>query len=174
MASLPLAMPYLIKNEGGYTDKPVPTNWGIEPVDLALYLGAPVSSISADDIRTLSLATATAIYLEQFWNPMNLNLINDQNVATCIFDTGVNRGISVGAIYAQKICQAWGNSKVIMDGKLGPITADGVNRIARSAFIRGYEQLVWAGYEAILAHNPQDAIYRDGWERRAERLLTLI
>lgn len=173
MATLELSMPYLLENEGGYTDKPVPTNHGIEPIDLANYLREPVSTITAEDIKTLSMSTVNAIYREQFWNKMNLNLVDDQRVATCIFDTGVQRGKDIAAMYAQKICIAYGHP-IVLDGYLGPRTAIAINSLTRSAFIRFFAQLEWAGYEAILSAHPDDEIYRRGWEARAKKLLTLI
>lgn len=174
MASIALSLPYVLQNEGGYTvDDGGPTNFGITIPDMAAFLHEPESSISANDIKNMSVATAQAIYLDQYWAPMNLSLINSQAIATCIFDTGVNRGIYIGQLYAQKVCLMYGHP-LQLDGVIGPISLQAINGLHDPIFIRSYEQLEWAGYQAILANNPAFEIYRAGWENRAKRLLTLI
>lgn len=175
MAKIENSMNYLLANEGGFTiDDGGPTMWGIVISDVAEFRGVPASSITEDDMRKLGVAEATAIYKKQYWDAMSLDSINDQNVATCIFDTGVNRGISIGAKYAQKTADAMGGSLNI-DGKIGPLSIAGINACSRAAFIRRYESLVWSGYQAIVESNPgKYSIYLKGWDSRAQKLLTLI
>ena len=113
------------------------------------------------------------IYHALYWNKMNGDEIANQNIATCIFDTGVNRGMSVGNKYAQRVCNQLGSS-LVLDGQLGPKSIAAINGYAQHAFVTHYEALEWAGYEALLSGNPgKYGIYRHGWEARARKLLTL-
>lgn len=176
MAKLELSMPYLIFNEGGYGEPPEddqPTNYGIIAADISIYRNVPISSITRDDIKNLTMIEATAIYNLQFWQPLRLDQVNDQNIATCIFDTAVQRGLSVGAIYAQRVCNLLGGA-LVADGILGSYTVAALNKCDRTLFIKNYENMEVAGYVAIIAAHPKDAIYRHGWMTRAQRLLTLI
>lgn len=173
MAKIELSMPYVLLNEGGYAEPPQidqPTKYGIIAATLAEFLGRPVTKA---DIRNLSIETATAIYKKQYWERMGLDDVDDQNIATCLFDTGVNRGVHVGALYAQQTCNGLG-ARLVLDGVIGPLSKQEINYHQRALFIQYYERLEWAGYQAILSTHPEDEKYRLGWEGRAKRLLTLI
>lgn len=173
MANIELSMPFILQNEGGYAEPPQvdqPTNFGITLPDLSRYLG---QICTVDDLKEINLRTATQIYKYQFWDPMSLDLVNDQNIATCIFDTGVNRGVYVGAIYAQQTCVICGD-QLDCDGVIGPITIEKINEFDRNNFITCYEKFEWSGYQSILRLHPEDEKYRNGWESRCKRLLTLI
>ncbi len=175
MAAIEGSIKYVLDNEGGWTiDDGGWTMWGIVVSDVAAYRNVPASSITEQDMKNLSVSEATAIYKKQYWDALNLDQVNDQNMATCIFDTGVNRGISVSAKYAQRVCNISG-ATLQVDGKIGPLSLIRINQMNRTIFIRNYEAMEMAGYEAILASNPSKyGIYRNGWESRARRLLTLV
>lgn len=175
MAKIEASLPYALVNEGGFCiDDGGPTNFGITIPDVAAYRKVPLSQITTDDMRNLSLSEATAIYKQQYWDALSLDQVNDQNIATCIFDTGVNRGIGVGAQYAQKVCTLLGHS-VVVDGQIGPLSLAAINQCARAPFIQHYEALEMAGYLAIAAGDPAKYDrYLAGWENRAKRLLSLL
>lgn len=40
-------------------------------------------------------------YKEQFWDSLSLDLVNDQKIANELFDTGVNMGTGIAAIFLQ-------------------------------------------------------------------------
>lgn len=177
MATIEKSIDYVLTNEGGYTNDPAdsggPTNWGIIIPDVAKYRGVPASEITAKDIMMLSKQEAKFIYKKQYWDKLNLDGVVSQPIATAIFDIGVVRGISVGAKYAQKVCTLL-NQPVAVDGQLGPLTLLAINKCETEIFIRRMEALDMAGFLAIVAHNPSQHVFLRGWERRAERLLTLI
>lgn len=174
MAKLEDSIDYVLENEGGFCiDDGGPTNFGIVRADVAKYRKVPIEQVTLEDMKELSKMEATEIYREQYWNPLSLDLIDSMNVATAIFDIGVNRGISVGAKYAQKAAVMSGHPDLVVDGQIGPKSIAAINSVWGSSFIRKLESLDMAGYEAIVAHNPAMAVYRVGWEKRAARLLTL-
>lgn len=175
MAKFDNSIEYVLQNEGGYCiDDGGPTNFGIVIDDVAKFRGVPASSLNASDMKALSKQEALAIYRQQYWAPLVLDFVNDQNIATSILDIGVNKGLGVGARYAQKVCCLLGH-EVVVDGKIGTLTIQALNACDPAQFIRQIEGLDVAGYEALIANNPHKyARYRIGWERRAKRLLTLI
>ncbi len=173
MAKIEASMPYLIVNEGGYAEPPVidqPTNMGITLKDLQDFRGSGV--VTTLDLRNLTKMEATEYYRHNFWDLMCLDQLNDQNMATVIFDTGVNRGLPCAVKYAQKVLTFLGYI-IDVDGLMGKRTIAALNVVYRGLFVPRYEALEFAGYEAILAIHPEDEKYRDGWEARAARLLLL-
>lgn len=117
-------------HEGGYTDNKsdkgnwlngvlVGTKYGVTGITLAAHRG--VKSVTADQVRALTLAEATDIYRKSYWTqsggdllPVGIDYLN--------FDTGVNSGPS----RANKILQA--TVGVPADGIIGGQTLDAVNR----------------------------------------------
>ena len=171
------ALEYVLGNEGtGYSGPPEndqPTNSGITAAAVAEFRGVPASSITARDIQNLLGGEINAIYKKLYWDALQLGSVTDQAIATCIFDTGVNRGIGVGAKYAQRACNING-SQLVADGRVGFATLSALNQAKRGPFIRVFQSLEAAGYLAILAAHPEDARYENGWMARSRRLLTLI
>lgn len=174
MSDFNSAFQYVLINEGGFSNDPDDsggaTNFGITHDDLAKFLG---HGVSTSDVRDMSQDTAQAIYEAFYWSPLHLDNVNDNGMATCIFDTGVNRGISVGAKYAQRVCNDLG-SNIVVDGKIGPISIGQINQYKAAKFIQHYYDLVKNGYDGIVASHPSQRVFYNGWMARAKRLLTLI
>jgi lysozyme family protein len=163
------SLPYVLTNEGGFSDEENDaggaTNYGITHDDLAQFLG---HSVSTSDVKNMTLATATEIYKKLYWDVLDLDQIIDQNVATCIFDMGVNFGNSIAVKFSQQVCN------VTVDGHLGPITIAAINKQSRENFIRSFENLCEHRYNNIVASRPSQMVFYRGWMARAKRLLTLI
>lgn len=174
MARIEGSIEYVLQNEGGYTndaqDAGGATNWGITHADLARWRRAPVSN---GDVKSMTKAEAEEIYKAYYWAPLSLDGVEDQSIATCIFDTGVNRGLYVGASYAQRVCNELG-STLAVDGKIGPISIAAINSLKRRDFIADYYAHVKAGYDSIVAQHPSQRVFYNGWMNRARKLLTLI
>lgn len=174
MSDFNAAFQYVLVNEGGFSDDDEDsggaTNFGITHDDFAKFLG---HAVSTEDVKNMTQDQAQAAYLEFYWTPLRLEAIVNDGVATCIFDTGVNRGISVGSKYAQRVCNILG-SELSIDGQIGPLTIAEVNKYDQSKFINVYFNLVKAGYDSIVANHPSQNVFYRGWMNRANRLLTLI
>lgn len=87
-------------NEGGYQSDPqdsgnyymgnlIGTNWGISAPTLAGYLGRIPSKA---EMQNLSKATAEQILKVNFWTRNNFGKLQNQSVATLIYDGAVNHG----------------------------------------------------------------------------------
>lgn len=87
-------------NEGGYQCDPrdqgnyyqgilIGTNWGIAAPTLAGYLKRTPTK---NEMVNLSKQTAESILETNYWTKNNFHLINNQSVATLIYDGAVNHG----------------------------------------------------------------------------------
>lgn len=174
MAKIDGSIEYVLTNEGGYSNDPQDaggaTNWGITHADLSKWRRSPVSN---QDVKNMTKTEAMEIYNAYYWQPLHLDGIDDQAIATCVFDTGVNRGIYVGASYAQRVVNELGGN-IAVDGKIGPISTASINSFKRRDFIADYYTLVKAGYDAIVSQHPSQRVFYNGWMNRARKLLSLI
>lgn len=80
-----------VKVAGGKTVRRlVGTNRGIAAPTLQKYLGrAP----KAEDMKKLTKAQAVDILKSDYWDPQNIHLFIDQNIANVIYDGCVNQGV---------------------------------------------------------------------------------
>src|ERR1035437_6122495 len=87
-------------SEGGYQANPkdtgnytggvlVGTNYGISAPVLTTYLGRQAT---VSDMQNLSYSTALAIYKRNYWDNLDLDNVNNQDLAYLIYDTSVNMG----------------------------------------------------------------------------------
>lgn len=129
MASFEIAYKTIARNEGGYqkfSDDPgnynslgqlVGTNWGINAKVYSDYLGRPATQ---SEMRNMSKAVAKDIYKQKYWKGIRGNSIQDQQVATILFDGHVNHG-RWGIKMIQEVLG------VTKDGSIGPVTLNAIN-----------------------------------------------
>jgi len=142
----------------------------------------------ADEAR----AQAEEIELEQYWKPLNLDGIDDQAIASKIFDMAVNMGASQAAVLAQRAVNfllAIGGAQapftggaqpppaeaglvpavthLTEDGVIGPKTLEQVNRFDPEQVLKTLRAFSEGHYRHIAAVNPAQAVNLDGWLRRA-------
>lgn len=165
----------ILKAEGGYSDHPAdqggPTNFGITQATLSAYRGR---SVSADEVKALSLDEAIQIYKKNYWDPMGLDLIKDEKIQLILFDQGVNRGTTVTAAkQAQVVANAMG-AGISEDGKIGPITAGKLNGFPTIDFCREYLQASEHAYVNIVIRNPSQIVFLRGWLNRVHSLQDVV
>lgn len=173
--NLDLALEYTFVNEGGYSDHPsdhggATSGFGVTIGELAKWRKKPVSKL---DVKNMSAQEAKDIYEAWYWKPLGCDKITSAGVAICIFDIGVVRGIGCPPGYIQNICNNHG-SQLIVDGHIGPKTIAALNAMDPSVFIRDFSARAEAGFRSIVANNPSQRVFLNGWVNRAHRLLTLI
>lgn len=154
MAMFDLAIPTILRREGGYSkdlsDPGGETNFGISK-----------RSYPDVDIRALTAATASAIYKRDWWDRHDYGAIIPQAVATKMLDCAVN----LGAERAHKIFQqAVG---VTQDGVLGPATLSELNTMSSLKVIVAVQDIQAAYYRALVAANPALQRFLSGWLARA-------
>lgn len=152
MSDFNLAIPVVLENEGGYVNDPNDlggeTNYGISK---AAYPDV--------DIKNLTVAQATAIYLRDFWK---FEGIVDQGVATKVFDSYVNMEHT-----AIKILQTL--LGLTADGVYGPNTEAAVNSRSPLLILNAYRLQLAQHYRNIVLAKPQEAEFLAGWLRRAQQ-----
>lgn len=126
MANFEKIFKELIIIEGGYSDHPHDaggkTKYGITE-EVARRNGYD------GDMRLLPLETAKRIYLIEFWEPFNFDMIQNSKVAGELFEFTVNSG---SGKMASKILQRSYNAlnkniQLVEDGIIGPHTSKTVN-----------------------------------------------
>lgn len=114
----------IIAHEGGLNDGIARidpggvTKYGITKPALAKYLGRAVSD---DEVRALDVATARAIYFEDYLAKPGFVTLADWRVRYAVADFGVNSGPSLATRYLQEVVGA------TQDGRLGANTIGRVN-----------------------------------------------
>ena len=105
-------------NEGGCQDDTrdsgnwykgilIGTNWGISAPVLAAYLGRTPTKT---DMQNLSKVTAEDILRLNFWKKNNLDRLDNQSVATLIYDGVVNHGTNGMRFLMEKAIKSLGGS----------------------------------------------------------------
>lgn len=173
MSSFECAFAYTLGNEGGYVDDPSdtggPTKWGITQKSLSEYL---TFKVSPRDVQDLTLSTAKSFYMTKYWLPLSCNKMADEGIAIAIFDTGVLYGVGEAGILTQDAINLCGVG-IVADGKMGPKTIVKLNQITRASFLENLITLIMHRIDTVIKYNPIDEKFRQGWENRASKLLTL-
>jgi len=142
-----------------------------------LFKGKPISE---DYMRNINPAEVRTIYFLGYWQSILGGSIKSQPVATCVFDTGVNRGPSIAARLTQQILNAVCLDKnaplaaLKVDGMLGPQTLLKLNSVDPRVFIEALVNQMKDSYRDIVFHDANKAEFLKGWLNRADRMLTLI
>lgn len=109
-------------HEGGYvnarSDRGGPTKYGITHKTLAAHRG--VKSVTADQVKALTLAEAEDIYRRSYWSQSGGDVL-PVGLDYAAFDFGVNSGPARAAKVLQQVVG------VVADGKIGPQTVAAVN-----------------------------------------------
>lgn len=110
MASFEKSQKIVGLNEGGYQNDPdddgnwylgvlIGTNWGIAAPTLAGFLER---TPTLTEMKNLSRATAELILKRNFWDKNNFGKLNNQSVATMLYDGAVNHGVSGMRLLTEK------------------------------------------------------------------------
>lgn len=107
-----------------------------------------------------------AFYQANFWNPLQIGGVNDQDVANRVLDTSVNEG----PVWGPKVLQMAANTlgcTLLVDGELGPNTFAAVNGLSTDSLLAAIRTVRANRYQKIAAANPADEKYLDEWLARA-------
>lgn len=143
-----------MQHEGGYSfdqnDPGGETNYGISK-----------RSYPSLDIKSLTATQAFDIYLKDYWQKMNLNILNSQQVAWKLFDIGVNSGTETAIKMLQRVIGT------PQDGVLGAVTASTANSMneARLLALIAKEQALH--YCAIVVKDQSQLEFLTGWIARS-------
>ncbi len=143
-----------LKHEGGYVDDPKDaggeTNFGISK-----------RSYPNEDIKNLTLDKAKEIYRKDYWDKIRGDNINDNNVASEIFDTAVNMGAKTASKLAQTTCESF------TDGIIGSNTLKAINAMDSETFVIKFKLAKIARYAYITEKYPNNKKFLLGWIKRS-------
>ncbi len=123
--------------------------------------------VDAFDIAAMTPQQAADLLYGHFWTPMGLSEVVDQGLGTKLFDLGVNMGPTQAAFLDQRAVNTYGARRVVVDGRLGPITRHAMNVSHAGRLVRGLRLLALDFYRSLVAKHPEQAIWLNGWELRA-------
>lgn len=133
------ALRWLAAHEGGLTNlKNDPgglTNLGVTQADYDHYRRfkrLPLRSVSA-----ITPEEAADDFKQFYWNTLQCDKLAS-GVDNCIFDMGVNNGVTGAAKCAQLVVNSCGLSSVVVDGHIGPVTLDAIDDIDPTLFIDSF------------------------------------
>lgn len=156
----------VIEREGGFSDNPNDkggaTKYGITIPTLSEWMGARPATI--DDIRNLTKEAAMHIYQDMYINKPHLNLIKDDGLRAVVFDTGVNNGTGTAIKLLQNAVGA------VADGILGAVTLGAVAAFPPKEMITRFLNARQAYDNNIVARNPSQEEFADGWKNRIDEL----
>ena len=162
----------IAKWEGtGYSDHPAdrggPTKFGITGRTLGEFLGKPVTP---DQVKAMSWQQAVAIYRERYWFGANIDRLPEE-LLPVIFDMAVNHGPGTAVRLLQHALGDLGRP-MIGDGRLGKITtgiaAGLIKQLGAKAVVDAICDRRRAYYADIIAHDPSQRAFRNGWLERCE------
>ena len=164
----------VIAREGGFSDHPADrggaTRWGITEA-VARREGY------AGSMRSLSRATAAAIYRRLYWTGPRIDdvAIRAPTLAAELFDTGVNMGPKVAVGFLQRALNALNRGAndypdIAHDGAIGPATLgalDGFLRVrgrgGEGVLLKAVEALQGERYLSLAERRPANEAFLYGW-----------
>lgn len=164
----------LIRREGGYVDHPSdkggPTNWGITQA-------VARASGWQGTMRDLPLAVAKDIYRRQYWSDPNFDAVNRLSpaIAEELFDTGVNMGPKVAAVWLQRWLNGLNRDgrdyrDLVVDGAIGAMTLACLQaflrlrgKLGEVALLRGLNSSQGHRYLELAEGRPANEDFLFGW-----------
>jgi lysozyme family protein len=174
MSTFELAIPVILKHEGGWVNNPADpggeTNFGISMLMVKregmtpAQLGIP--DFNPGSMKLMKVEAAKDIYRKLFWDKPGYDRINDQLVATKIFDCAVNCGPGRAHKMAQKAANRLG-AGLGVDGNLGPLSIAAINACDPAQFLQAMAAEMLLYYQGIVAKNPSLGVFLKNWTHRA-------
>lgn len=184
MADFKKAHVIVMGNEGGYANDPDDrggeTYKGISKNNFPNWKGWPLinlhkihpgfsQNLEADNgLQALVLE----FYKSNFWDALSLDNINDQRVATELYDTGVNMGTGIAAMFLQQSLNLNNNNgkdyaDISEDRKIGPNTLKCCNEHKRpNEVFKTLNILQGSRYIDIIRNNPKQEKFWRSWLSR--------
>ena len=160
---------------GGFVDDPNdsggPTVYGLSKV-IRLREGLTpedfeIQDFTNDSLKTVRREVAERIFKRIYWDRYRYGLVENQDVATKIFDAAVNLNPPAAAHrIAQRACTILG-AQLLEDGVFGARTIVAINGEDSQCFLRGMVDGMILFYEECIRRNPRNEAHRSNWMHRA-------
>jgi len=168
VASFDLFLPIILRFEGGFVDDPTDpggeTNKGIT-MQTFQHCAHELLGIdpTSDNLRALTDAQAGIIYRALFWNKMNGDDFQLQELANIVCDFYVNAGTHA-TVLLQRVLNGMG-AHVAEDGAIGPASIQALNALPQQEVYRKYKQGRIDYYQNLGQRFPQ---FVQGWLNRVK------
>jgi lysozyme family protein len=182
MSELRLALPTIFLHEGRYVnnikDPGGATNYGISlrfllqngDLDKDGRLDGDIDrdgDVDIDDIKKMTLEDAAHLYDLYFWSRHGYSRVDDQAIATKVFDLAINMG-SVGAHKCiQRALRAASNYKVAEDGVIGKESFKAINTSNPVKLLPSLKSEAAGYYRSIRLKGGNEKEFINGWLNRA-------
>ena len=163
----------VLNYEGGLVNNPTDrggkTNRGITEGTLqsAIKSGLVPASVTIESLTT-DLESVRKIYEVNFYLRAKCNCM-PHPLAFAHFDASVNHGIGNSARFIQRTLNSFG-ATLNVDGAIGPMTLKALDEVLSRADIllvaKIYCDIRKSFYDAIVASNPSQKIFYNGWMNR--------
>lgn len=175
MSDFEQAIKVILKHEGGWVDDPDDpggqTNFGISMLIIRREKITPeqcgVKDFSPGALKKMPVSAAKDIYRKLFWDKYGYGKIEDQTVATKVFDCAVNCGPSRSHAMIQKAVNTIDDGALTVDGILGPVTIAAINNADPTELVENMAAEMRSYYLSIIAKKPVLAKFKNNWLRRA-------
>ena len=111
--------------------------------------------------KVAALQIARGIYVTSYCQPLCIAEIANQEIANKLLSLGVNVGVVNAAAMLQDAVT------VVGDGRIGPLTLHALDLADPEKVVEDLRAEAESYYDALIAKNPNLAVYRAGWLRRA-------
>jgi type VI secretion system secreted protein VgrG len=171
MSTFNLSIPVILRHEGGWVNDPDDpggeTNWGISTLIIKRE-EITAEELGLRDLRSLKNMTVEAaqkVYKRVYWDRYKYYEIENQLIATKVFDAAVNMGPYWGHLCAQKAANACG-FKLEEDGKCGPKTREALSACP-DEWLNQMTKAMTDRYNEIVKNSPRKKKFLKTWLRRA-------
>lgn len=182
MAELKQALPTIFLHEGRYVDNIKDpggaTNFGISlrflqktgDLDGDGWIDGDINHdgiINIDDIKGLSPDHAAELYDVYWWSKYHYARIDDQSVATKVFDLSVNVGSHAAHICLQRAVRAASGISLLEDGELGDQSFKAINTSNPMKLLAALKSEAAGYYRLIRLKSGNEKTFIEGWLNRA-------
>lgn len=164
------ALHYTFENEGGFSnikeDVGGPTKFGITIAVLSHWRH---KQCEPDDVRGMELREAEAIYKAWYWEPIDLDLIENDKVAMALFDRAVKDGLT-GC--TQRVKRVLGHDS----GEAGwerhdfPELIATINKCNPVNFVMSLADICDLLIQRTVDKHPTQRRFYNGWKNRVNRM----
>ena len=183
MADFKAAYKITMAHEGGYANNPADTggetwkgiarkkhpDWpGWPLVDKAKHGDFPANLHSVLGLQDM----VESFYKVKFWDYLKLDQVNSQKIANELFDTSVNMGQGIAALFLQRSLNVSNRNgkdyaELQVDGNVGSVTINTLNNHPRPEQVyKLLNTLQGARYISICEANPSQEIFLNSWLSR--------
>lgn len=118
--------------------------------------------VDIDDIKNMTKEDAYKLYRLHWWEKYQYEKINNQIIATKVFDFSVNMGSKLSHKCVQRAIRAASGTKLIDDGVLGVKSLEAINTANHNLLLVALRSEAAGFYRAL--NKPK---YIEGWLNRA-------